>query len=84
MAKRVSHTKESLQAKRQCGVVPQNINLDNELTVRENLNLHGKLFRMARKERARRIGEILEYVELAEQDRQPCKIPFRRASKEES
>ena len=46
------HTeKESLQAKRQCGIVPQNINLDNELTVGENLHLHGKLFQMPRKER---------------------------------
>ncbi len=61
------HTgKQSLQAKRQCGVVPQNINLDNELTVRENLDLHGKLFQMGRKERAGRIAEILEYIELSD------------------
>lgn len=64
---------DSLQAKRQCGVVPQNINLDNELTVRENLNLHGKLFGMARRDRARRIGEILEYVELADRIDSPVK-----------
>ncbi len=41
--------KESLQAKRQCGLVSQNINLDNELTVGENLCLHGKLFQHAAK-----------------------------------
>ncbi len=64
---------ESLQAKRQCGLVPQNVNLDNELTVRENLNLHGRLFNMARRDRARRIEEILEYVELSERIDSPVK-----------
>ncbi|MGC9967910.1 MAG: ABC transporter ATP-binding protein [Syntrophobacteraceae bacterium] len=58
--------KESIQAKRQCGVVPQSINLDNELTVRENLDFHGKLFEMPRRERAQRICELLEYVEIAD------------------
>lgn len=64
---------ESLQAKRQCGLVPQNVNLDNELTLRENLNLHGRLFNMARRDRARRIEEILEYVELSERIDSPVK-----------
>ncbi|MDR3566447.1 MAG: ABC transporter ATP-binding protein [Syntrophobacteraceae bacterium] len=69
------HTgKDSLQAKRQCGVVPQNVNLDSELTVCENLNLHGRLFQMERKERARRIGEVLEYVELADRVDSPVKV----------
>jgi ABC-2 type transport system ATP-binding protein len=69
------HTeKESLQAKRQCGVVYQNMNLDNELTVRENLNFHGKLFGMPRRERALRIREVLEYVELAERMDSPVKF----------
>src|SRR5208337_934050 len=68
------HTeKGSLQAKRQCGIVPQNINLDNELTVGENLHLHGKLFQMPRKERASRIRELLEYVELADRVDSPIK-----------
>ncbi len=65
--------KESLQAKRQCGLVPQNINLDNELTVGENLHLHGKLFRMPRKERVQRIRELLEYVEIADRMDSPVK-----------
>jgi ABC-2 type transport system ATP-binding protein len=38
--------KESINAKRQCGLVSQTINLDNELTVFENLNLHGMLFQI--------------------------------------
>ncbi len=65
--------KESLQAKRQCGFVSQNINLDNELTVSENLHLHGKLFQMPRKERAQRICQLLEYVEIADRMDSPVK-----------
>ncbi len=65
--------KESLQAKRQCGFVSQNINLDNELTVGENLHLHGKLFQMPRKERAQRICQLLEYVEIADRMDSPVK-----------
>ncbi len=68
------HTeKESIQAKRQCGVVPQNINLDNELTIGENLDFHGKLFQMPRRERARRIHELLEYVEIEDRMNSPVK-----------
>ncbi len=65
--------KQSLQAKRQCGLVSQNINLDNELTVDENLHLHGKLFQMPRKERVQRISELLEYVEIADRMDSPVK-----------
>jgi len=65
--------KESLHAKRQCGLVTQNINLDNELTVAENLHLHGKLFQMKRKERAERIHELLHYIEIADRMDSPVK-----------
>ncbi|MGC9196240.1 MAG: ABC transporter ATP-binding protein [Syntrophobacteraceae bacterium] len=58
--------KQSVEAKRQCGLVTQNINLDNELSVGENLHLHGKLFHMPRKDRAARIAELLEYVEMSD------------------
>ncbi len=58
--------REMMAAKRQFGVVHQYINLDQELTVYENLDLHGQLFGMNRPERKRRIGEILEAVALAE------------------
>ena len=56
--------KNALDAKRQCGVVPQHINLDSELTVFENLDIHGRLFGMSKKDRKRRIQELLKYVEL--------------------
>jgi len=53
-------------AKRQCGLVTQHINLDNELSVRENLDIHGRLFAMPPPERRRRIDELLDYVEMAD------------------
>jgi len=46
------------------GVVPQHINLDQELTARENLELHGRLYKMPPAERRRRIEELLAFVEL--------------------
>ena len=57
---------EPLAAKRQCGLVPQNINLDSELTVRENLDIHGRLFGMEPARRRAKIKELLAYVELAD------------------
>lgn len=56
--------KDRLEALRQCGVVPQAINLDQELTVLENLDIHGRLFHMPKREREIRIAEMLEYVDL--------------------
>ena len=46
------------------GVVPQNLNFDQDLTVGENLELHARLYHMKREERASRITELLHYVEL--------------------
>ena len=57
---------DSLAAKRQCGLVPQHINLDNELTVYENLDIHGRLFGMSRSSRKERISDLLGYVDLAD------------------
>jgi len=66
-------TRQSLDAKRQCGLVPQTINLDHELTVYENLNIHGKLFHMPRQERKSRILELLDYVEIRDRMESPVK-----------
>ncbi|NSW85473.1 MAG: ABC transporter ATP-binding protein [Syntrophobacteraceae bacterium] len=66
-------TRQSLDAKRQCGLVPQTINLDHELTVYENLNIHGKLFHMPRQERKSRILELLDYVEIRDRMKSPVK-----------
>lgn len=48
------------------GIVPQHFNLDPDLTAQENLELHGRLQHIPCQERARRIAELLNYVELAE------------------
>jgi len=58
-----------LAAKRQCGLVPQQTNLDNELTVRENLDIHGRLFAMSAGERKARIQELLAFVDMAEREK---------------
>ena len=39
-------TEHPLEAKALCGVVSQHLNLDAELSVRENLDIHGRLFGM--------------------------------------
>lgn len=58
--------KESLQAKRQCGMVPQSLNLDQELTVFENLDVHGRLFQMQKAKRREKIYELLAYTDMLE------------------
>jgi len=65
--------RETLQAKRQCGLVPQSINLDHELTVQENLSIHGKLFQMPHRLRNERIEEMLHYVDIADRRKTPVK-----------
>jgi len=56
--------KASLQARNQSGLVPQAINLDQELTVWENLDIHGRLFHLPSRKRAASIHHLLEYVGL--------------------
>jgi ABC-2 type transport system ATP-binding protein len=58
--------KEPLKAKRHQGLVPQHINLDAELTVEENLIIHGRLHRMAPSDIRSRINDLLGYVGLEE------------------
>ena len=54
------------RVKAMLGIVPQHFNLDVDLTVGENLDLHGRLHHIAAEERLHRIAELLEYVELKE------------------
>jgi lipooligosaccharide transport system ATP-binding protein len=46
------------------GVIPQEINLDNDLTVQENLVVFARFFDIGRKEARARIVELLRFVEL--------------------
>ncbi|MBF0235513.1 MAG: ABC transporter ATP-binding protein [Desulfamplus sp.] len=55
----------SIKSRQQCGLVPQSINLDQELSVYENLTIHGLLFRMGKAERNEKIEELLNYVDLS-------------------
>ncbi|MDH3250615.1 MAG: ABC transporter ATP-binding protein [Acidimicrobiia bacterium] len=46
------------------GVVPQEDNLDQELTVEENLMIYGRYFDLPRKVISRRIDELLDFAQL--------------------
>jgi ABC-2 type transport system ATP-binding protein len=47
-------------------MVAQHVNLDGELTIRENMDIHGRLYGLSRLERRRLAEEHLEYAELAD------------------
>ncbi|HLX19647.1 MAG TPA: ABC transporter ATP-binding protein [Gaiellaceae bacterium] len=53
------------------GVVPQQDNLDNELTVRENVIIYGRYFGLSRRDLRRRADELLEFVQLSERANDP-------------
>lgn len=58
---------EPLACKAQFGLVPQHTNLDSELSVEENLLIHGLLHHMSRKNIATRTEVLLDYMELFDQ-----------------
>lgn len=58
--------RDAMNAKLQFGVVHQYVNLDQELTVFENLDLHGQLFSMRKKQRREKIATLLDYVAMSD------------------
>src|SRR5215510_1334146 len=52
------------EVRRSIGVIPQAMTSDLELTVRENMLIHAKLYGVRRERRGRLIRELLEAVEL--------------------
>jgi lipooligosaccharide transport system ATP-binding protein len=50
--------------KKMTGVIPQEITLDIDLTVRENLMVHSRFFDIPRREAKRRIEDLMKFVEL--------------------
>ncbi len=58
--------KNSVNAKKNIGVVSQYINLDMELTCAENLLVHGILHGMRNKEILERTAFLLEYIEMSD------------------
>ena len=57
-------TKEPRQIKALIGVVPQEDNLDPDLTVRENLILYSQYFDIAKEEAGKRADELLAFFQL--------------------
>lgn len=62
-----------LAARSRLGIVFQEPSLDDRLTVRENLNLHGLVFGVPRRLRRQRIEEMLALVELADWADKPAR-----------
>jgi lipooligosaccharide transport system ATP-binding protein len=60
------------QIRARIGVVPQADQLDEQLTVQDNLQLYGRYFDLSRAECKRRTAELLEFVQLS--DRATSKI----------
>jgi len=58
--------REPRALKQRLGVVAQDINLDLELTVRENLLIYARYFALSRTDARRRADTLLEFVQLTE------------------
>ncbi len=63
----LGHTlpEEAERARARVGVVPQMDNLDPDFTVRENLQIYGRYFGIAKREMAARIPALLDFAGLA-------------------
>ena len=58
--------REASKVRQSIGVVFQDPSLDDQLTARENLDIHGRLYHMPREKRERKIKEVMEMVDLSE------------------
>lgn len=65
--------KEERGIKKSIGIVPQRSGLDEDLTVQENLMLFGRYHAIPAAETKRRVGELLDFVKLA--DRRHARVP---------
>ncbi len=54
------------QIKSKIGIVPQHMNLEWDMTARQNLELHAKLFGMRKEAANQRIDELFHYIDLYE------------------
>ncbi|HEY5284936.1 MAG TPA: ABC transporter ATP-binding protein [Polyangia bacterium] len=61
--------RDELEIKCRSGVVPQEDNLDDELSVDQNLRVFARLYGMPAKRAERRIAELLEFMELRDKAR---------------
>src|SRR5688572_5237515 len=67
-----SITRQPIEAKRLMGVVPQEIALYPELSARRNLEFFGRLYGLGGGELAKRVDEVLEFIDL--KDRQKDRV----------
>jgi len=65
--------RQPLEARSRLGIVFQEPSLDDRLSVRENLNLHGLVFGVPQPLRRQRIAEMLDLVELTEWAEKPAR-----------
>jgi ABC-2 type transport system ATP-binding protein len=65
-----SMARQPLQAKRLLGVVPQEIALYPSLSAQQNLEFFGRMYGMGGAALAKRIDEVLEFLDLAERRRE--------------
>ncbi len=63
---------QSNEARMMSGLVPQHFNMDQELTLQENLDIHGRYFGMNRKARHNAIGAVIESLDLQDKLHHPA------------
>lgn len=66
------HT-DSLRIKERFGLVPQENNLDEDLSLLENLELYGRYFGISGRDARRKALELLEFMHLSEKAREPVR-----------
>jgi len=69
LGKRMLDLQEALAAKRQIGVVPEDLALFDNLTAREHLTFIGRMYLMPRDTIRERIDELLSLLELSEAEK---------------
>ncbi len=62
----LSQPQDAAEIRYRCGVVPQQDNLDPDFSVSENLMIYARYFGMDKTQIERRIGQLLEFVELTD------------------
>lgn len=65
--------KEKNKARHSFGIVFQDSSVDDELTARENMLIHGILYGIPKKERKAKIQQLLEFVELWDRKKEVVK-----------
>ncbi len=65
--------RDAITMKSMIGVVSQHVNLDKELTVRENLIFNGKLYGLSSKQVAEKTEELLDLMTLKKAENRVCK-----------